>query len=511
MKKIVNLILGRFTIIALLILLQFVWLAAVMYSFSYQYTYANYAIRVIAVIVVLHIVNRWINPGNKLSWTFLILLSPITGLLLYAVFGRSGITKNTRNSMDAVNRRVMKYLSVTPEITQWLEQNDKQAYRQTKYINDWSGFPVYKNTATKYYKSGEEMFPAMLEELRKAEHFIFLEYFIVENGFMLDEMLKILEKKTKEGVDVRMIYDDVGCISTLPPNFSRLMCEKGIQCVAFNPFKPIMSVVMNNRDHRKIFVVDGKVGFTGGINLADEYINKIERFGYWKDTGVRLEGEAVWNLTVMFLSMWNYVNHSTENYEQFMPKAYQTEPFESDGLVQPYGDSPLDSEYVSETIYMNIINYAEDYVYIFTPYLIVGHEMIVSLCNAAKRGVDVRIVTPGIPDKKMVFMLTQAHYAPLIESGVKIYQYRPGFLHAKSFVCDDKIATVGSVNMDYRSFFLHFECGVFLYRTNAVMELKEDCNEVFSCSDEITLEFFKNQNAVMRIFQGVMRLFAPLL
>lgn len=232
---------------------------------------------------------------------------------------------------------------------------------------------------------------------------------------------------------------------------------------------------MNHRDHRKIFVVDGDVGFTGGINLADEYINKVERFGYWKDTGVRIEGEGVWNLTVMFLEMWNYIVRSSENYRQFMPSVHREKPFETDGFVQPYGDSPLDNENVGENIYMNIINKAKNYVYIFTPYLIIDHEMLVALCNAAKCGVDVRIVTPGVPDKKMVFLLTQSFYKPLIESGVKIYQYTPGFIHAKSFVCDDEIATVGSVNLDFRSLYLHFECGVWMYQSKAVMELKEDC------------------------------------
>lgn len=511
MKKIANLILGRCTIIGLLILMQFLWLFAVLYEFSYQFTYANLIIRILAVIVVLVIVNKWSKPGNKLSWTFLILLSPILGLFVYIIFGRSGLTRGTRMQMDAVNREVEKHIYQTPEVVQQLELEDKATYRQSKYINDWAGFPLYQNTSTQYYKSGEEMFVDMLAALESAEHFIFLEYFIVEPGCMLDQVLEVLERKVKAGVDVRLIYDDIGSINTLPPKYYRQLQKKGIKCAAFNPFRPFMSVIMNNRDHRKIFVVDGKVGFTGGINLADEYINKIERFGYWKDTGVRLEGEGVWSLTVMFLEMWNYITHSKEDYTEFMPKVYQTEEFVTDGFVQPYGDSPLDHENVSETVYLNIINSAQDYVYIFTPYLVVDYEMMICLQNAAKRGVDVRIVTPGIPDKKLVFLMTQSHYEPLIESGVKIYQYRPGFIHAKSFVCDDKIATVGSINMDYRSLYLHFECGVFMYKSKAVMQVKEDCQEVFTASDEMTLEFCKKRNVVIRIFQGILRLFAPLL
>ena len=511
MKKIAHLLFGRFSMVAISIILQFIWLLLVLYEFSYQFTYANLAIRALAVIVVLVIVNKWTNPSNKLSWTFIILLSPILGLLLYLIFGRANLTKKTRKRMDQINREVLKTFYQTPEALRLLEEEDEAIYRQSKYINDWANFPIYQNTSTKYYKCGEDMFVDMLSELEKAEHFIFLEYFIVEEGIMFGKVLEILERKVKEGIDVRVIYDDVGCINTLPPKYYKVLLEKGIKCAAFNPFRPIMSIIMNNRDHRKIFVVDGKVGFTGGINLADEYINQVERFGYWKDTGVRLEGEAVWSLTAMFLEMWSNITRTTDDYTQYMPKVYQTKPFESDGLVQPYGDSPLDNENVAENIYLNIINSATRYVYIFTPYLIIGNEMMVCLCNAAKRGVDVRIVTPGVPDKKMIFLLTQSYYAPLIDAGVKIYQYRTGFIHAKSFVCDDKIATVGSVNLDYRSLYLHFECGVFMYKTQAVGQLREDCMEVLSCSDEITKEFCKKRNIFIRIFQGVMRLFAPLL
>lgn len=511
MKKIAHLLLGRFSIVALTIVLQFGWLVLVMYRFSYQFTYANLAIRLMAVILVLEIVNKWTNPANKLSWTFIILLSPMVGLMLYTTFGRSELTKKTERRLDTIVKEVGAYFYQTPEIKEDLERKDKAVLGQSKYINDWGGYPIYRNTQTKYYRSGEEMFPDMLKELEKAEHFIFLEYFIIEEGYMFDTMVEILARKAAEGVDVRVIYDDIGCINTLPPKYNKKLESMGIKCAVFNPFRPILSVVMNNRDHRKIFVVDGKVGFTGGINLADEYINEKSRFGYWKDTGVCLEGEAVWNLTAMFLTAWSYVNHSREDYKEYMPQIYQTELSETDGYVQPYGDSPLDHETVGENIYLNMINDAENYVYIFTPYLIIDNEMLVSLCNAAKRGVDVRIVTPGIPDKKLIFLLTQSHYEPLLRAGVKIYQYTPGFIHAKSFLCDDKVGTVGSINLDYRSLYLHFECGVFMYRTKALEQLKKDCLDTFEQSEEMTLEFCRNQNVFIRILQGMMRLVAPLL
>lgn len=511
MKKILHLIFGRLFIVGISIVLQVLWLVFVMWQMSYQFTYANLLLRGIAILVVLVIVNKWTNPANKLSWTFLILLSPLFGLIVYFLFGRSGITRGVRKRMDAVNEEVTACTDRDEEVPKLLKQQDISAYRQSVYIDKCAGFPLYQRTATKYYKCGEDMFPDMLEALRSAEHFIFMEYFIVEEGEMFNRIADLLEEKAKAGVDVRFIYDDVGSVSTLPPNYYKKLEARGIKCVAFNPFLPLISVVMNNRDHRKIFVVDGKVGFTGGINLADEYVNRVERFGYWKDCGIRIEGEGVWSFTLMFLEMWNYIKQSTEDYNRFKPGVYQTQEFSQDGYVQPYGDTPLDHENVGENIYLNIISRAKDYVYIFTPYLIIDHEMLICLSNAAKNGVDVRIVTPGIPDKKTVYLLSQSYYEPLIRAGVKIYQYTPGFIHSKCFVCDDEIATVGTVNLDFRSLFLHFECGVWMYRSKAVMEVKEDCLETFACSEEISLEFCRSRNVTVRAIQGIMRLFAPLL
>lgn len=511
MKKILHLIFGRFFVVAMAIILQVLWLCVVLWQLSYKFTYVNLLVRVIAIIVVLVIVNKWTNPANKLSWTFLILLSPIFGLMVYFLFGRSGLTKHTRERMDAVNRQVEALFQRDSAVEKGLEKESRSAYLQSSYIDKWAGFPLYQNTQTKYYSCGEEMFPDMLEALCGAKHFIFLEYFIIEEGYMFNTILDILEEKAKAGVDVRFIYDDVCSINSISFGYYKKLQERGIPCVTFNPFKPLISVVMNNRDHRKIFVVDGYIGFTGGINLADEYINKVKRFGYWKDTGVRIEGEAVWSLTAMFLEMWNYINRSTEDYSRFLPSVYREKEFTSDGFVQPYGDSPLDNENVGENIYLNIINRAKNYVYIFTPYLIIDHEMLICLSNAAKSGVDVRIVTPGVPDKKAVYLLTQSYYEPLLKNGVKIFQYTPGFIHAKCFVCDDEIATVGSVNLDYRSLFLHFECGVFMYRSKAVMQVKEDCLRTFEESEEMDVSFCRRRRLPVRMVQSLMRLFAPLL
>ena len=511
MKKICKLIFSRLFIVVLGMAIQFFWLLNLLYRFSYHFTFVNLGLRILAIIIALRIVSRWMNPSYKLAWTFIILMSPVLGLLIYFVFGRSELTKRTKVKLARVHEEIVPLLVQNPDYQKELEEIDPIVASQSAYLSDWAQFPVYKKTATEYYPCGEEMFPKMLEAMEGAKEYIFLEYFILEYGIMFDRVIEVLERKVKEGVDVRLIYDDVGCVTTLPANFYVDLEKKGIKCAAFNPFRPVLSIIMNNRDHRKILVVDGNIAFTGGINIADEYINKKERFGYWKDTGIRLEGEAVWSFTCMFLEMWNYITHSTEDYLRYRPKELSELPFRTDGFVQPYGDTPLDKENTSENVYMNIINKARRYVYIFTPYLIMDQELLISLCNAAKCGVDVRIITPGIPDKKMIYLLTQADYQRLIENGVKIYQYTPGFLHAKCFVSDDTIATVGSINLDYRSLYLHFECGVFLYQSDAVMQVKKDMEETMAQSEQVTLEFCRHRALPIRLMQSVLRLLAPLL
>ena len=509
-KTVKKVLLGRMLVVGIAVISQFAWLYFLMYQFSLQYSSINILFKIVAGIVVLFIINQWINPSYKIVWSFVILNFPLGGLMIYYFFGRSKLMKKSRERLEILHREIAEFLPEHKELEQEIYEKEKSIANQSKYISDWSDYPVYQNTATKYYACGEKMFPDMLEDLKKAEHFIFLEYFIVADGAMFQQMLEILQEKVKEGVDVRFIYDDFGCITTLPHRYYEQMQAMGIKCVTFNPMKPIMSIIMNNRDHRKIFVVDGTIGYTGGLNIADEYINRIERFGYWKDTGIRLEGEAVWSFTLMFLEMWNYINGSTEEYQKYCPQLYQKQPFVSDGYVQPYGDSPLDKEKVGENVYMNIIGRASDYVYIFTPYLILDNEMLTYLRNAAKSGVDVRIVTPEIPDKKIVLWMSQSYYQRLLECGIRIYQYTPGFIHAKSFVCDDKIATVGSINMDYRSLYLHFECGVWMYESSAVLKVKEDALATIAKSKEITIEFCRQQSLLKRMFLSVLRLIAPL-
>ena len=318
-------------------------------------------------------------------------------------------------------------------------------------------------------------------------------------------------EKVKEGVDVRLLYDDMGCITTLPNKYHEKMEKLGIKCQVFNKFIPILSIIVNNRDHRKITVIDGHTAFTGGINLADEYINEVVRFGHWKDASIMIKGEAVWNLTVMFLQVWNFIGFNKEDYNKYRPKIYHLDEFGSDGYVQPYGDSPYDNELVGENVYLNIINKAKDYIYINTPYLIIDNELVTALTLAAKSGVDVRIVTPFIEDKWYAHIVTRAYYAQLIEAGVKIYEYTPGFIHSKTFVCDDEIGVVGTINMDYRSLYLHFECGVFLYKTKSVMQIKEDFLNILDVSQNITLEDTKKVKWSNRFLRAILRVFAPLM
>jgi len=360
---------------------------------------------------------------------------------------------------------------------------------------------------------GEKMFDDMLIELEKAEKFILFEFFIVKKGEMWDKVLDVLTRKAAQGVEVRLIIDDLGSQKLFSHIYTTYIRSLGIKVLRFNKMLPFLLLFMNNRDHRKILVVDGNVAFTGGINIADEYINKIQRFGIWKDTGLKIKGEAVWSFTLMFIEMWDTFCHADErinNHEEYRPSEQnaQSTPV-SDGLVIPYGDSPLDRNQLGENIYIDILNQAEKYVYIFTPYLIITEKMTHALQMAAWRGVDVRIVTPGTPDKKFISRLTKSYYRYLLTAGVKIYEYTPGFMHAKSFVCDDKIAVVGTINLDFRSLYLHFECAVLFFQSGLVMDVKNDALDVLSKSREVLTDD-RPQSYLSGLYDSLLHLFAPL-
>lgn len=510
MQKDSKRLLGRIVFVILGILSQVVWVIFGILVLQKRFPILVTLIEILTVVAILKLVSKDINPAYKLAWTILILAVPVAGAMVYFMFGKSRIGKELQKKMDTVVRQSQGYLQESAADRQALNEKDSSASCQSRYIRDFAGFPVCQKTKTRYFRVGEEMYESLLQELKEAEHYIFMEYFIIDDGKMWQGILDILSKKARMGLDVRLIYDDWGCASTMPQEFQLQLRRLGIRCEVFNPLMPIASVLLNNRDHRKIMVIDGHTAFTGGINLADEYINEKERFGYWKDTGILLHGEAVWNFTVMFLQTWSVLANEPVDYEKYRPHQWHSEEFMDDGFVQPYGDTPLDHETVGENVYLNIISRAKEYVYIFTPYLIPDNEMLTALRLAAKSGIDVRIVTPGIPDKKLVFLLTQSYYDPLIKAGVRIYEYTPGFIHAKSFVSDDTTAVVGTINLDYRSLYLHFECGVWMYNSEAVLQIKEDAMAVFKECREITTEECEKKGVVKRIWQSILRLFAPL-
>lgn len=511
MKKLFHLVFHRVVIFVFLMLVQLVFLLGMMIFFNDYYAYFYAICTLASLAAVLWIVNNKSNPGYKIAWIILILLLPIFGALFYLLFGVNYLSRRKRKKMEVVTRQVLRTFPEDTPVLEKLSSESRTAAKQTCYIEKSAWCPLWQNTKAEYLPSGEDKFARMLEELKRAEHYIFLEYFIIEEGIMWNSILQILEEKVKQGVEVRLIYDDMGCMFTLPYQYDKKLREKGIDACVFNPFTPVLSSSFNNRDHRKICVIDGYIGFNGGINLADEYINAYEKHGHWKDTAVVLEGDAVWNLTVMFLSIWDYIHGTAEDYEKYRPAVYQKTPVHCDGYIQPYMDNPLDNEPVGENVYFNLINNAKDYVYITTPYLIIDNEMVTALSTAAKSGIDVRIITPHVPDKWYVHAVTRAYYEILVESGVKIYEYIPGFIHAKTFVVDDAYGVVGTINLDYRSLYLHFECGTWMYRMDCVKQMKEDFLETLEVSRQITLEDCRKVKWYRKLGRSILRVFAPLM
>ena len=463
----------------------------------------------LSIIIVFIIINNKSNPSYKIAWIVPVMIFPIFGGLFYLLYGGNKLSTREKLKMVIQNIEMTNSLKQDDEIIKKIGDKSIYAKNQSEYILNYAKCPVYNNTETTYFKIGEEKFEALLRELKKAEKFIFLEYFIIQEGKMFNSILEILEEKAKQGVDVRLIYDDVGCIVTLPHNYKNTLEAKGIKCRVFNPIKPFFTRRLNNRDHRKIVVIDGDVGFTGGINLADEYINEYEKHGYWKDAGIMLKGDAVWNLTVMFLSMWDYIDNKEEDYIKFKPS--KNKYYNSKGYVQPFDDSPLINEPIGETVYLNLINKAKDYIYINTPYLIIDNEMATALKIAAKSGVDIKIVTHYIPDKKFVHAVTKSYYESFIKDGIEIYEFTPGFMHAKTFVVDDEYGVVGSINLDFRSLYLHYECGVWLYKTDSIKSMKDDYLETLKRCHKVTMEECKNTSSIRKVLRLIIRMFAPLL
>lgn len=470
----------------------------------------------IALILALIIINKQGNPSYKISWLVLILAFPIFGLLMYLFtrlqFGNRRIRKQLRGTLDESK----EFLRQNEVANASLKRRDPGTGGLSDYLYNTSYLPTYVNNSVKYFPLGEDKFEELMKQLKTAKKYIFMEYFIVEEGYMWGSILKVLEDKVKEGVEVRFMYDGMNAMARVPYNYSKKINALGIKCKVFSRIHPVIATYYNNRDHRKICVIDGKTAFTGGVNLADEYINRKSPFGHWKDTAVMIQGTGVKSFTLMFLQMWSVGERETEDFKKYLtPGEYTPEEkaamSRETGFVIPYGDIPLDNENVGETIYLDMINNARHYVHIMTPYLVLDHETQTSLRYAAERGVDVTILLPHIPDKKYAFALAKSHYKELIKAGVNVYEYTPGFIHAKTVVSDGCKAVVGTVNLDYRSFYLHYECGLYMYAVEQIKEIEKDFNDTIAESHLETLEDVKNRGFFMKASGFFMKVMAPLI
>ena len=462
----------------------------------------------ISVATVIAIVNRSMSPESKVTW-LIVTFVPVFGPLLYLMFGERRLSKKELKQLQELNS-IAFHENNGRQLHLQLQETDKSAYGIINALLHMdSNAEVYDHTDSQFFANGEEMWQQMLEDLKRAEKFIFLEYYIVDEGLMWDSILEILEEKAAQGVEVKMLYDDIGCMVTLPGDYTVYLRSKGIDAHKFNKVIPRMTVAYNNRDHRKILVIDGQISYTGGINLADEYINRIERFGHWKDSGIRIDGPATQAFTRLFLMNW-YINRGEiSDFDQYH---LENQTRFGSGLCIPYGSGPkpIYKTKVGKIVYQNLINQAEDFVYITTPYLIIDYDLTEDIKNAAMRGVDVRIVTPFVPDKKLIQLITRGAYPDLLSAGVRIFEYTPGFIHSKQMIVDDRFAAVGTINLDYRSLVHHYENAVLLYKTESIADIRKDFEGIFEQSQEIFSDTI-NPTWYQMMIKEVTQLFAPML
>ena len=471
-----------------------------------SFVFIEIVLHILSILIVLNIVRTSRHLSSDLMWIILIMLFPVFGTFVYVFMLLSLLFGKTFRNIIKEQKKASSYYIQDESIIDEICNDNPDYVSQLAFLHK-EGFPFYRNTDFEYYAPCENGFNVMLEELKTAENYIFMEYFIVEEGFMFNSILSILEEKVKQGVEVRIMYDDMGSLGTLPASYAKQLEKKGIKAVSFNRVSPIINTIMNHRDHRKIMVIDGKVAFSGGINLADEYINVIAKHGHWKDNIIRVKGKAVDSFTKIFFSTYTAVSQRSENITLFLNHYEESDT--KDGYICPYASTPLDDEKTGQNVYLNILNGAKDYVYIMTPYLIIDTDMINTLLLAVKRGVKVCILTPGIPDKKTVYRVTRSYYRQLIQGGVEVYEYTPGFVHAKVFVSDDKVATVGTINLDYRSLYLHFENGVYLVGSKKVMDIKKDFLDTIKKSHKVNQSELK-QNFFLDLYDDLLRIFAPM-
>lgn len=497
-------VLGRIITLVFMVLGE---LALGVLLFNYltsKFVFIEVFLHILAVIVVLNIIRTSKHLSSDITWIFLIILFPVPATFVFLLTYFNLFINRTFKSIVKEEKKAVTFLNQDDEVLEDLKNECPTYYQDFMFLKN-SNFPIYYNNNFDYYSPGEKGFPVLLSELKKAKKYIFMEYFIIEEGIMFNSILDILKEKVKEGVECRVMYDDMGSLHTLPKSYANILESYGIKAVTFNKVTPFLSTIMNNRDHRKILIIDGKVAFSGGVNLADEYINKKVVHGKWLDNIIRIKGKAVDSMLVTFLTNWNALRHEDVDYRNFM---VEHKARVKDGFIVPYSETPLDFELTAQSVYMDILNRAQDYVYIMTPYLIIDEEMINCLIHTAKKGVDVKIIVPGVADKKIIHDIGESYYDQLIRGGVHIYEYKPGFVHAKVFVSDDISSVVGTINLDYRSLYLHFENAILLYKSKKIMDIKKDFLNALEDSVEIKHARF---SLVKNFLMSVLRIFASLL
>lgn len=504
----INYIPVRYIMAMLITVVEVLMIIGLVVALCYFVPYFYLAAWITQIGCVIRIVSSDDNPDYKVPWLLFVLIIPIGGFMLYFIFSSRTLQKKYVKRLSDLKNRA--YARDDSALQEKIEAESPVAASQAKMLCSIADSHLFTHTKQTYFPLGEDMMRAMLADLERAEKFIYMEYFIIEEGKFWNAILDILKRKAKEGVEVKVVYDDIGCMSTLPGNYAKILRKEGIDATPFSRLRGQADSEFNNRSHRKITVIDGKVGYTGGVNIADEYINAVERFGHWKDTALRLEGEAVWELTRLFLIDYGInVKALPASLHELYPACEQAG---EGGYLIPFGDgpSPLYTRRVGKSVIQNMLAAATRYAWMTSPYLIIDNDLCTSLENAALRGVDVRIIVPHIPDKKMVFAMTRSFYPRLMRAGVKIYEYKPGFIHAKSYLVDDEYAMIGTINLDYRSLVHHFENGVWLYNCTAIAAIKEDIEATLAKSIAITEDKIKT-NFVQKFFRAVVRIFAPLL
>ncbi|HEM3696191.1 TPA: cardiolipin synthase [Streptococcus suis] len=515
MKKLWKIIYSRvFIVLALLLLTVFAIFWAVG-SLAVYVPAMLTVLQIFSIIIAISIINRPMNASFKLTWIVFVIGIPIFGALFYFILQSNIETRRYRKTFQRQAEILRQYGKTSDKVMKGLAKEDREQLKLAHYMSEYVGYPLHTNTDAVYFSSGEAKFEALLEELKKAEQYIFMEYFIVDFGYMWESILDILKEKAAQGVEVRFMYDGMNSLSTLPYTYYKTLRSYGIKTRVFSQIIPALSTVQNNRDHRKIAVIDGKVAFTGGVNIADEYINKRERFGYWKDAAIMIKGEAVSNFTLMFLQMWNHNEKKQTGDLKYLKAAREaeTEVVDGEGYFLAYGESPFDNDEVAKRVYLDMIQSATDYIYIMTPYLVLDDEMIDNLTYAAKRGVRVKLLLPHIYDKQSAYLAARTDFRTYLESGIEIYEFTPGFVHSKVVLVDDKKATVGTVNMDFRSFYLNFECGLYVYNHKQVLaDILQDFEDSFAQSERITLVGFENTYPwYKRLAGALMNIISPLL